>query len=292
VSRNVFISCGQFTSTERQLGKQIAAMVKDLTGLDTFFAEEVQNLTGLDQNILNALHECAGFVTVMHPRGKILRPGASELIRASVWIEQEIAVATYIQRIEKRQLPIIAFKHVSVGREGIRDVLHLNPIEFAEESEVLAALPDLLKVWTLEPPNVELQLYSERMSPHQGHPIRSLQVRVTNNTDNRFSEYVFKVWIPAAILAHWQNVQMGSLEADGRRCYVYDQSSIGPINPRETKTLMTTNYCQKCALPAYENMPVAVRGATITARVWIAGTQYFAEKTMGTLDDDGTVAES
>jgi hypothetical protein len=42
-----------------------------------------------------------------------------------VWIEQEIAIATYIQRIEKRTLPIIAFKHESVGRERIRDLLHL-----------------------------------------------------------------------------------------------------------------------------------------------------------------------
>jgi hypothetical protein len=69
------------------------------------------------------------------------------LVRASVWIEQEIAIATYIQRVEKRPLPIIAFKHVTVGREGLRDLLQLNPIEFTHESEVLARLPERLKDW-------------------------------------------------------------------------------------------------------------------------------------------------
>jgi hypothetical protein len=46
------------------------------------------------------------------------RPDGSAHVRASVWIEQEIAIATYIQRVEKRSLPVIAFVHKSVGREG------------------------------------------------------------------------------------------------------------------------------------------------------------------------------
>lgn len=132
----IFISCGQFTDAEKRLGKQIAELVKTVTGLEPFFAEEVQDLNGLDTNILRALHDCVGFITVLHPRGTITRPDKSVITRASVWIEQEIAIATYIQRVENRQLPIIAFKHKSVGREGIRDLLHLNPIEFTSEDEV------------------------------------------------------------------------------------------------------------------------------------------------------------
>jgi hypothetical protein len=292
VSNNfIFISCGQYSKAEKSLGRQIAAMVKKNTGLESFFAEDVQDLTGLDDNILKALRDCAGFITVLHPRGTITRPGTSDITRASVWIEQEIAVATYIKRVEKRQLPIIAFKHSSVGREGIRELLQLNPIEFSDESEVLAALPNLLKSWTPEPSRVELQLCSERMSQHQGHPIRSLQVRFINNTNNRFSEYVLKVWIPAAILSHWPNAHVNSiLEADGRCCFMFDQSSTRPINPCDSKVLMTSNYCQVCALPAYENMQPAMRGAKITAKIWIDGTQYTAEKTIKELGEDDSMA--
>src|SRR6266700_1481487 len=143
----IFVSCGKYTQAEKSLGKAIVRMTKTITGFETFFAEEVQDLNGLDSNILGALRECAAFITVMHPRGKIKRPDGSIQIRASVWIEQEIAIATYIQRVEKRPLPVIAFVHESVGREGIRDLLHLNPISFADESEVLAALPKLLEAW-------------------------------------------------------------------------------------------------------------------------------------------------
>ena len=65
--------------------------------------------------------------------------------------------------VENRQLPIIAFKHKSVGREGIRDLLHLNPIEFTDENEVLAELPKRLKRWkSLKPSGIELQLVSDR----------------------------------------------------------------------------------------------------------------------------------
>jgi hypothetical protein len=88
-----------------------------------------------------------GFVTVLHPRGDIERPDGPTITRASVWIEQEIAIAAYIQRIEKRQLPVIVFKHKNVGLEGLRALLHLNPIEFSVESEVLASLPEHVGKW-------------------------------------------------------------------------------------------------------------------------------------------------
>src|ERR1700751_752808 len=93
--KTIFISCGQYTPAEKQLGKQISELVPALTDCVPFFAEEVQDLNGLDANILRALRDCVGFITVLHPRGEIKRPNGS-IVRASVWIEQEIAIATYI----------------------------------------------------------------------------------------------------------------------------------------------------------------------------------------------------
>src|SRR4029077_17184278 len=140
----IFISCGQFTTEEKTLGKNIYKMVESLD-MQPFFAEEVQDLKGLNENILDNLRDCAGFITVLHPRGTLKRPDGSLHTRASVWIEQEIAIATYIKHVEKRDIPVIAFIHQSVGREGIRDLLHLNPITFSEEMEVLAGLPERLR---------------------------------------------------------------------------------------------------------------------------------------------------
>ena len=38
----IFISCGQYTEEEKELGKAIVRMVKAVTGLEPFFAEEVR----------------------------------------------------------------------------------------------------------------------------------------------------------------------------------------------------------------------------------------------------------
>jgi hypothetical protein len=54
--------------------------------------------------------------------------------------------------------------HKSVGREGLRDLLHLNPIEFTDENEVLAELPKRLEQWkSLKPSGIELQLISKAL---------------------------------------------------------------------------------------------------------------------------------
>src|ERR1035438_5885828 len=107
----IFVSCGQYTDEEKSLGRSIVQIVKNITEMEAFFAEEVHDLNGLDANILQSLHECSAFITVIHPRGTITRPDGSKLTRASVWIEQEIAIATYIQHIEERSLPVLAFIH-------------------------------------------------------------------------------------------------------------------------------------------------------------------------------------
>src|SRR5262249_777699 len=148
-----------------------------------------QDLNGLESNILGALRNCAAFITVMHPRGKIVRANGSEHVRASVWIEQEIAIATYIQRVEKRPLPVIAFVHESVGHEGIRDLLHLNPIPFSDESEILAALPLRLLPWKgLPATGIRIQLQSGRQTLQDGHRVRQLVIRLVNDSSQRITE--------------------------------------------------------------------------------------------------------
>lgn len=139
----IFISCGQSTEAEIQLGTQIFSMVKSF-GFEPFFAEKVQNLDGLNSSILRKLSECAAFITVLHPRGEIKTPKGETIVRASVWIEQEIAIASYIQLIEKRELPVIAFAHEDVSREGLRTLLHLNPTKFKTEQDVISKLPGRL----------------------------------------------------------------------------------------------------------------------------------------------------
>lgn len=290
----IFVSCGQYTEREKALGKAIVKIVKSVTGLDAFFAEEVQDLNGLDANILAALRECAGFITVLHPRGEINRPNGSKHIRASVWIEQEIAIATYIQRVEKRPLPVIAFIHESVGREGIRELLHLNPIPFNDESEILSALPEQLARWrNLTPSDIRIQLGADNKTREQDHWIRRLVVSLVNDTSERISAFNCEVRLPVGILKHWTEGYMTEAKSDDPRfrTFRFDENLRHVIiPPRTTAELITFRYCVECAI-AYTGEDQLIGGALVSelpieAKIWIDGREYKVVKSIKELSQE------
>jgi hypothetical protein len=289
----IFVSCGQYTEAEKFLGKSIVMMIKTVTDMEAFFAEEVQDLNGLDSNILAALRDCAAFITVLHPRGKIIRPDNSTRIRASVWIEQEIAIATYIQRVERRALPVIAFIHESVGREGIRDLLHLNPISFKDETEVLAALPELLQPWrTLTSSGIHIELQSGARSREQDHWIRQLSINLANDSNQRITSFNCHLRLPTGILTHWSATYLTEVKSDDPRyrCFSFDETFKGPIPPRKTGLLITFNYCTQCAAEhtkEVQAIAAAIVGeSVIETRVWVDGREYSAAKTIKELSDE------
>jgi hypothetical protein len=283
--KTVFISCGQYTEEEKQLGIRISEMVK-LAGFDPFFAQEVHDLNSLDENILQALKNCVGFVTVLHPRGEIKTPDGPILTRASVWIEQELAIATYIKRVEKRPIEIIAFKHKLVSLEGIRQLIHLNPIEFAHEPEVLEILPARLRKWNLKPTGVNIQIQSVRNGKQEDHFISTINIQVVNDTNNRIEQYVGKLSMPDAFLKHWNETYFdSSVDAEGNRSFKFDQTGRGPIDPHDSKKLQERRYCTQCASSAFENIPGWVASAKITAKIWINGQEYSTEKTIRELSE-------
>jgi hypothetical protein len=284
--KTIFISCGQYTLAEKQLGKQISELVRTLTDCVPFFAEEVQDLNGLDANILSALHDCVGFITVMHPRGEIRRPNGS-VVRASVWIEQEIAIATYIQRVEKRTLQIIAFKHKSVGREGIRDLIHLNPFEFTDEAEILTELPKRLAAWrTLKPSGVALQITSKAAGRQQEHIIRTLEITLVNESNRLIEKYEIEVRIPSGLLKHWSATYTAEVPCriPRVRCFRFDQNGSGALRPRDRlQNPITFDYCTTCAMPEHESAlvgAVLVSELNLVATAWVEGNESVVEKTI------------
>lgn len=146
----VFVSCGQSTSAERQLGQDIARLVEQQTGCVVYFAENQNTLEAVTENILKQLHDAVAFIGVMHPRGEVSNPhdsSESSWVRGSVWVEQEIAVAAFISQALQRPMAVRFYVHHTVRREGLRDKLHLHPIEFHEDSEILANLTSFLPAW-------------------------------------------------------------------------------------------------------------------------------------------------
>jgi hypothetical protein len=271
----IFISCGQFTEPEKRLGREIAELARMLTGSEVFLADEVQSLQGLDANILNALRECSVFIAVMHPRGEIVRPDGTKVIRASVWIEQEIAIATYIERLEKRQIEIIAFKHKSVSLEGIRSLLQLNPVEFNDDAQVLETLKKRLEIVGIKTSGVQLQFRTRPGRPQDGHQIETLEISLVNDTDQRLEKYTFDIFIPASLLLHQSTRYLSEVKPsgmDGYRCLEFTEEQ-GPIQPRRSLAPVTFDYCSKCGLNAGDFTGIMSK---IIGRLWVEGRPSFS----------------
>jgi len=143
--KTVFISCGQFTDEEKELGKRVSDLVTKSTPFEGYFAQDQTTLETLSENVLRRLYESVGLIVIMHHRGKI---EGRNIIRASVWIEQEVAIATLMQQILSRPLHVALFIQHGITIEGIRQQIQLNPVEFTNNDEVIARLHEILPKWT------------------------------------------------------------------------------------------------------------------------------------------------
>jgi hypothetical protein len=142
--RFVFISCGQYSDKEKALGKDLAAAVDELTPCKGYFAENQNSADNLSRHIFSAIDECAGFVAVLHHRGNV-ELGGDHHIRASVWVEQEIAIASFLSQIHKRVFPVLCYIQRGIKIEGVRTLLLTNGNTFNDESEVLKDFRERLK---------------------------------------------------------------------------------------------------------------------------------------------------
>jgi hypothetical protein len=201
----VFISCGQQTERERQLGKQIQTLVQELTPFRPYYAEYQSSLEGLTKNIFAALHRCVGLIAVMHHRGRIDPPGRQ--VRASVWIEQEIAIAAFIRAILGRNIEVAAFIEQGIVLEGVRKQLLLNPKEFTVNDDVIGHLRSILPAWQAteivpDVGNLDIALDYEKENITQNHHDYLLVVLLTNKGNQPVDDWHVDVEFPTALLAH------------------------------------------------------------------------------------------
>ena len=143
--KTVFISCGQYTDEEKELGKRVCDLVTKSTIFEGYFAQNQTTLKTLSENVLRRLYGSVGLIVIMHHRGKI---EGRDVIRASVWIEQEIAMATLMEQVLGRPLHVALFIQRGIAIEGIRQQIQLNAIEFTTNDEVIAQLREILPNWT------------------------------------------------------------------------------------------------------------------------------------------------
>jgi hypothetical protein len=135
----IFVSCGQLTPEEKDLGKSVKDLVDSKPGYKAYFAEKVQNLDGLAKNIFDKLQKCSGLISFLHERGLVTTNDKKKWgHRSSVWVNQEIAILAYRQQFEKiDEIPILVFKDKRVRLEGAMTSLIVNPSPMGSKSEIL-----------------------------------------------------------------------------------------------------------------------------------------------------------
>lgn len=200
----IFVSCGQVTDDEIKLGKDVCDLIRQLTPFDPYFAENQATLEGVSENILRAINGSAGMIAIMHPRGQISSRGGHTHTRASVWVEQEIAIAAFLTQVHGRQFPILAYIHKDIGREGLRDKLLLNAQSFESNEEILGHLQAVLPTWAVAPqgipPPVEVSItYEKRLCDRERHNYR-LVVYLKNVSTAVVNNYHLDVLFPTGLL--------------------------------------------------------------------------------------------
>jgi hypothetical protein len=194
----------------------------------------------------------------------------------------------YIQRVEKRTLPVIAFIHRAVGREGIRDLLQLNPILFKDETEIISALPQRLVAWKeLTTASIRLQLQFPG-SVEEQHRTRKLIVSVANGSNQRIASFNCQVRLPTVLLKHGdlKGFLPDETKTDDPKysCYRFDELYKPAIAPHATEELMVFPCRFTCAVAATGEIPpiaaAIIQEEVIHAKLWVDGREYEIEKTI------------
>ena len=251
--QKIFISCGQRTDKEKALGIKIVELIEELTPFEPYFAEEQTTLEGLTKNIFGALNQAAGFVAVLHHRG-VVSPGG---IRASVWVEQEIAIAAFLQQTLGRDLHVAAYLQPGITVEGVRAQLLLNPVEFKSNDEVIDHLKRILPTWKtlseaeeLNPLSVAIKY--ERVNIRSERHDYRLVVLLTNIGTSPVSKYHIELEFPAGLIENVQNLDhyVPGRATDDYSFFRATQKAIGEIFPGDSYAIMK--------IPYYEGVQISV----------------------------------
>ncbi len=201
----VFISCGQYSVEEKRLGQDVEMLVRELTPCDAYFGQSQSDLDGLTEHIFGELDRCVGFIAIMHNRGSVKTP-EGEITRASVWIEQEIAIAAFLKQVHKTSICVRAYIHRGIKLEGVRQFVLLNPVPFDSHDEVIQDLRQFLQQWRQTMPADGMTPQAEVTHPvtlmrkEDGRFELSFEVILKNTGAMRMEDYVVEIEFPSTFL--------------------------------------------------------------------------------------------
>jgi hypothetical protein len=148
--KRIFISCGQRLPEEKSFGLEIQKLINE--NMDGFFAEAAHDAADLNTFLFRELQNCDGFVAAMQKRGKVTYSKSRAHYRASVWVQQEIAILHYRSFPLGRPIPMRIYLERGIESEGLTKFSMINPIPFEDNKIVLEDLAKWLQGSTFDKP--------------------------------------------------------------------------------------------------------------------------------------------
>ncbi|MFA5109798.1 MAG: hypothetical protein WC443_00175 [Desulfobaccales bacterium] len=178
----VFISCGQRTAREKNIGLEIDRFFRD-RGFETYFAEKVHSPEALTDHIFKFLRESEYFVFIDFKRDKI----SEEDFRGSLFVSQEIGISTFLK------IPGLGFYERGVKREGILTFQIYNAFLFDDGTEIINRLQEETRDWDHNSVNELFLSYNPQNDSKDvtlnNHPQKALtdwwHVEVKNRNKNK-----------------------------------------------------------------------------------------------------------
>jgi hypothetical protein len=138
----------------------------------------------------------------MHKRGLVESPSAEKFYRGSVWVEQETAIAAFLQSIG-RTIPVAAYIEDGIKREGLRDLLHLNPLIFTTADEIARDFEQKLRARTFVPNESPLA------STTNARPLLGVEAEIVSPDESR-ARGIYPVSSAYRLLLHINNAGHGT----------------------------------------------------------------------------------
>ena len=145
----VFISCGQSTDREKNIGLEVERYFRD-RGFETFFAEKAHSPEALTEHIFRFLEESEYFVFIDFKRCAL--SGAE--FAGSLFVGQEIGIATFLK------IPGLGFMEKGIKRDGILNYQIHNAFSFEDGTEVINKLREETREWQIDSVNELLLTYN------------------------------------------------------------------------------------------------------------------------------------
>lgn len=249
----VFISCGQRKNSEEE---NIANKIKEELikfGFDPYVAIKDQVSKGLKENIFHRLDNSEYLIFIDFKREKIGGRTWRRRYRGSLFANQELAIWSFI---DDDDLKIIAFQEKGVKeRDGILDVIQVNPIEFSSRADLAERVMRLVeekiknKEWDSKWRN-ELHVSREDGDYEEANydndpekPTRFFHVRVQNRHISKVAwkclSYVEKIYdcnkkneIPIELIeSKWRGIENIDIQIPPQTCRKFDGFFINKKKP-------------------------------------------------------------